>query len=161
MLIVNLTPHAITLVGGGIDGDENYTVQPHGDTLRLDMPHTPRGWCPACGSDPGDIEPGYSCPECDMPIAPVEVHGIPVVQRGRPSDMAVDRLNATLRRHLHRDGDGYTPVRVLVPILVLPHVEPSLRPFVFAPDTGPGSVVRDDTGRITGVRRLVREPGNA
>lgn len=40
----------------------------------------------------------------------------------------------------------------LVSILVLQNVEG--RPDVFSPDTGPGGAVRDDTGKIIGVKRF-------
>jgi len=47
-----------------------------------------------------------------------------------------------------------TGVPVIVSMLAAPRMRHDAA--VFSPDTGPASVVRDDTGRIIGVRRLVR-----
>ncbi len=49
--------------------------------------------------------------------------------------------------------DGEEPI--LVSALVAP-IAAKLRTGVFSPDTGPGSVVRNDQGQILGVRRLIR-----
>jgi len=49
--------------------------------------------------------------------------------------------------------DGEEPI--LVSALVAP-IAATVRAGVYSPDTGPGSVVRDDQGQILGVRRLIR-----
>jgi len=84
--------------------------------------------------------------------------GVPVVTRGIPSFGIVDDLNRTLRGVIgDTDRPGHCRI-VIVPIIMLPYIDPDLRPYVLAPDTGPGSVIRDGGGQIIGVRRLVREP---
>ncbi len=80
----------------------------------------------------------------------VEGHTIPVFSAGKPSKEAIRHIQQALDTYSN-GGTEY----VIVPTMLLPYVPDSLKPVVFAPDTGPDSVVRNEEGRIVGVRRLL------
>ena len=77
---------------------------------------------------------------------------VPVVSRGVPAKGEVERVNNVLTA-ITQDGRK----TAIVPTMLLDFVKDPIAHVIMSPDTGPASVVREESGRISGVRRLVRK----
>ena len=126
----NLTPHAIVVRMP--DGSDR-TFEPHPEgPLRLD----------------------FGEPESRV-LPPAPDFDVPVVIMPRPTPAALQELRKELRRHVKEAGNNRVHYGIIVPRMILEYVPDDLAYHVYAPDTGPGSVVRDKDGRIVAVRRLM------
>lgn len=126
--LVNLTPHAIHALKCGGEAGSEATVV---------YPAHPQG--------PVRLR---STPQTlvDVRYDDVHVYTMPDFERDRLDNFPYDA-----------DDDASHP-DVLVAGLVAPYVPRWFRGRVLVPDTGPESVIRDDKGRIQGVKRLYEVP---
>lgn len=169
--MVNLTPHEIKIVGE--DGEVKAIIPPSGRVARVKTEQTEVGkikvyTCQQCGfTTTMPVMKGQNslfCPNCDTDYM-VE-YNIPVVKtvfgdvEGLP--LACENCKSY---HICVDGYGNLPftkdftcqqpsIIYIVSSLVAQAAKD--RNDVIAPDTSPAGVVRDEQGRIIGVKRFQR-----
>lgn len=139
----NATPHTITLISEG----RHYQIPPSGDPIRLDMPdRTSAGQATVEGRNfPVVYDTSFALGavlDCAYKIgaASRSMGGTHVIVPLMVMQALRDWANDSVLRHQQQDAICF-----------------ALR-YSLSPDTSPDSVVRDDEGRIVGVRQLVCAP---
>ena len=149
----NISPRSGDVDQDGLVKDEDSAVQP---LVNL-TPHAIHAL--KCGGDAGSeatvVYPAH-------PQGPVRLRSTPqTLVDVRYDDVHVYTMPDFERDRLDNfpyDADDASHPDILVAGLVAPYVPRWFRGRVLVPDTGPESVIRDDKGRIQGVKRLYEVP---
>jgi len=145
--LINLTPHKITIVGE--DGEVRARIPPSGKVARVVTEQTLIGYVeniPVVKTNFGDIEGiPHVCDNCDYDC---------YVRYDSDGVGEVDPSYAKLIDDLRCMGQR--PVRYYIVSSLVAQALAGKRNDLLAPDTSPQGVVRDEEGRIVGVKRFQR-----